>query len=411
LTAPHGVVVANPSSVPEIVQAVAALGEAGMLRRYHVPIAVVADASRRLERVGGAIGRAFAREARRRSLPLGVDPALVQRTAAASDVARVAASRAGLPAAAQVRLAEGHRRRFDALVARRLEAGDDTVVAVQGSALATIRRGRRLGVQAVLNATLPHPLLIARLAADEAQRRPEEANQLRGDRLPRSMISRRVSELAAADTIVVPSSFARDSYAAEGIDPSRLVTIPLGVDTELFTPAPSHREDTAFRVLFVGRVSQAKGVGHLVDAFLRAGIRDSELVLVGDLAASAPEWLRRPDIRHVAPVARSMLPEVFRAADVLVLPSLAESFGLVALEAMACAVPVIVSETTVGRDAITEGREGYVVAAGDDEAIAERLATLARDPDLRSRLGTAARARAEIFTWRRYRDRVIEVLR
>ena len=91
---------------------------------------------------------------------------------------------------------------------------------------------------------------------------------------------------------------------------------------------------------------------------------------MGEAVGSSEPWIREPRVRHVPPQPRSELRRIYLNADVYVLPSLAEGFGLTALEAMACGLPVILSEHTFAHDIVTDGKEGYVVPIRDADAIA-----------------------------------------
>ena len=92
-------------------------------------------------------------------------------------------------------------------------------------------------------------------------------------------------------------------------------------------------------------------------------------------------------VRFVGPQPQSVLPLYYAAADVTVLPSYYESFGMVALEAMACGSPVIASRVGGLVTTVRDGVTGFLVPDGDVEALAERIDTLAGDPELRWRLG------------------------
>jgi glycosyltransferase involved in cell wall biosynthesis len=94
-----------------------------------------------------------------------------------------------------------------------------------------------------------------------------------------------------------------------------------------------------------------------------------------------------------------------------VFPSLVEGFGLTALEAMACGLPVILSSNTFAEDVITDGVEGFIVPIRDSAAIAERLRLLAADPELRARMGAAARRTAEQHSWTRYGRQIVGIFR
>jgi glycosyltransferase involved in cell wall biosynthesis len=171
-----------------------------------------------------------------------------------------------------------------------------------------------------------------------------------------------------------------------------------------------HQDVDPFRVLFVGRITQAKGISYLIKAFGKLGISRSELVLLGRIVGSNAPWRDERRVRHVPHVPRWMLPDHYRAAHVFVLPSLIEGFPLTALEAMACGIPPIVSEHTFAHDVITDGVNGYVVPIRDSDAIAERLEHLQRYPDARRAMGAAARRTAEELSWVAFGSRVATLL-
>ena len=406
-----GVVVANPSSNPETFYAAAALAEARLLDRYHVPIASTAWQERVIERwAPAAVSRPVLKELRRRPIPPGVSRRQVKSTAIGADLARVVAVRAGAPSSLRTRLAHRHRAVFDAGVANRLRAEDRAILAVLGTATETVRTAKRRDIQVFLDVAICHHGYIRELMRQEAQLVPEYAPTLQGHDFSDQLIRNHEEEFAAADRLFVLSTHARKTLLARGVDETKMIKTDLGVDLGLFTPGHS-RSDGVFRIIFVGQITQRKGISYLIEAFRRAAIPSSELHFVGEVIGTPNPWIRVPGVRHVPPVPRAELPALYRAADVYVLPSLAEGFPLTSLEAMACGLPVIVSENTFAHDVLTEGHDGFVVPIRDAGAIAERLVTLYRDPDLRARMGIAARQTAERYPWRRYGEHVTSHVR
>ena len=113
-----------------------------------------------------------------------------------------------------------------------------------------------------------------------------------------------------------------------------------------------------FRVLFVGALSAQKGVHHLLEAFARARIPNSRLVLVGSVEPETPVLLARTPIRDVeltGPLARADVVDEMSRASVLVLPSIHDGFGLVVGEALACGCPVIASNQSGGPELVDDG--------------------------------------------------------
>jgi D-inositol-3-phosphate glycosyltransferase len=214
--------------------------------------------------------------------------------------------------------------------------------------------------------------------------------------------------LASAERLVA-ASVAERAYLARhaGVDPSRIAVVPCGVDTELFMPGEPETARAALGlgpdplVLYVGRLAPIKGLETLLDAIAllaRRG-RRARLIIVGG-EADEPRDGHEADLHariatqglgdlvgFVGPQRQETLRSYYVAADVTVLPSHYESFGMVALEAMACGSPIVASRvgglTTTVRDGVT----GFLVPEGDVGALADRLETLLGDPDLRWRLG------------------------
>lgn len=189
------------------------------------------------------------------------------------------------------------------------------------------------------------------------------------------------------------------------------VNLGLGVDVEQFHPGEQRRSAPPYRVGYVGRLEQHKGIETLVAAV--EALPDVRLDIVGDGPARsaltdeiAARGLReRISIRgHV----RDDLPLVYRTFDVVVVPSLTtptwtEQFGRVAIEAMASGVPVIASDSG-SLPEVLDGA-GVLVPPGDVAALTAALGTLLCDEAERRRLATAGRARAEYFSWRRVAER------
>ncbi|MFC5970139.1 glycosyltransferase family 4 protein [Halomarina salina] len=185
-----------------------------------------------------------------------------------------------------------------------------------------------------------------------------------------------------------------------------------GVDVETFSPsvAPAFERDEVV-VLFVGLLTEAKGVFDLVRAFASLSTA-AELVLVGrgneERVAEAARALGIEDsVTFAGEVSHADLPGYYRAADVLCLPTHNETFGMVNLEAMACGTPVVTSDLPGVRQYATDGESALLVPPGDVERLAARLDTVVSSPELRRELGQAGRAVAESFTWRATAERLL----
>jgi glycosyltransferase involved in cell wall biosynthesis len=227
---------------------------------------------------------------------------------------------------------------------------------------------------------------------------------------PWHVVRRMKQEYRDADYIMVLSRFARDTFAAHGIDERKLISIPLGVDVNHFYPT-TPPEDDCFRIVYVGRMELLKGVHYLLQAFAELDLPGAELWLVGPaLPEIAPFFEQyRGTYRHFGEIPHTDLPPYYGASSVAVLPSINDGFGLVILEAMACGLPVIATDHTGAADLIEDGVHGFIVPIRDVKGLKNRLSYLYRHRVEALAMGTRARERvASAFTWQRYGERLIE---
>lgn len=229
--------------------------------------------------------------------------------------------------------------------------------------------------------------------------------------------------IGLADRIVAPTPIERAHLVwYYGAPTEKIDVIPCGVDTALFSPMDpieARRQvglDDQRVLLFVGRLDPIKGAETLLRAFvsLRRELRESATLLVVG-GTRDDRWngtgeaarLRRltvelgidASVRFLGPLPQERLPLYYAAADCCLMPSYYESFGMVALEAMACGTPVIASRVGGLATTVQDGVTGYLVPEGNPEALAERTAQLLRDDTLRRRLGAEALRWARQFQW------------
>ncbi len=200
-----------------------------------------------------------------------------------------------------------------------------------------------------------------------------------------------------------------------GADPERVEIIPPGVDHHVFRPGD--RVDARRHlglgchplVLFVGRIQPLKGVDLAVRALGELRAADAELVVVG--GPSGPDGAHEQDslhklvaelglehrVRFVDPQPHDSLARWYRAADVCVVPSRTESFGLVALEAAACGTPVVAANVGGLRALVEHGETGYLVDSRDPGDFADAIERVLRDDP--TRLREQAALRSARFGW------------
>jgi glycosyltransferase involved in cell wall biosynthesis len=226
-----------------------------------------------------------------------------------------------------------------------------------------------------------------------------------------NLIERECAEYDAADMIIVPSHFAAQSYEGRGINPSKIMINPPGVDLSQFTPSPSVKPTSPRpTILFVGEVGVRKGIPLLLEAFANLH-KDAELKLVGPLQPGFAKYLSATKTKNVevtGPLHGPALLDTFQQADIFCLPSIEDGFGMVTLQAMACGLPVVVSKATGAADTIDNGVNGIVIEANDAGTLTETLGSLLADNDKRTSLGQAARKAALTnYSWDAYVERAI----
>ncbi len=233
--------------------------------------------------------------------------------------------------------------------------------------------------------------------------------------------------IACSDAVLASCSVEADQIVQlYGADPARISVVAPGVDHAFFGPGfrPQARRALGLPpdgtlLLTVGRIQPLKGIDVAVRALaaLRAGGEHEpgapfRLVVVG--GPSGPhgdeEQARLLRLAHglgverhvtlVAPQPHELLSTYYRAADVCLVPSRSESFGLVALEAAACGTPVVASAVGGLTTLVDDGRTGFLVEPSEPESFARRVRRIAAAPLLAERQSTAAVLRARRYTWR-----------
>jgi alpha-maltose-1-phosphate synthase len=273
-----------------------------------------------------------------------------------------------------------------------------------GYALESIPVARKRGALAVAFRASAHIRTQTRLVAEEFARYGLDAT---GVAAP-EMIERESEEYASADYVNVASTFAYETFLAEGHPRERLILTPIGVDIgEVTGTAKTRHSAGALRVLFLGTVCLRKGVHYLLDAARQLGPSKVQLSLIGGVAPDGEVLLKRhaTGSERMGKVDRTGLADLFAEHDVLVLPSVEDGFGMVICEAMAAGLPVIASRHTGGPDVIAEGETGFIVPACDVSALATALAILADDRDRCVRMGdAAAQTMRQSRSWSHFAD-------
>ncbi len=246
-----------------------------------------------------------------------------------------------------------------------------------------------------------------------------------GEREPQLRQDIEALVMSDSDGIVVSTEEEKHDVISLYNAPSHKVeVIPAGVNLDMFSPVD---QDCARRelgiqeeniILYVGRIEPLKGIDILLRAVpLLECANDLRVLVVGGNPSGDTEMERlktiaeelgiRDSVTFTGPVPQDRLPTYYSAADIFVLPSHAESFGLAALEAMACGTPVVVSRVGGLKTFVDNAETGYLVPWRCPEAFAQRLDMLLANPDLGRAMGNAAREKALSMGWNHVADRML----
>ena len=258
---------------------------------------------------------------------------------------------------------------------------------------------------------IPHAVTFHTLALIKMQSRAGEVE-------PEQRWAVEREAMLTADRIIAFSAHERDAMARlYGADPSRVMLAPCGVDLAKFRPLDQKevRKQLGLNgekvLLYVGRVEPLKGLDLLVEtaAQMEAGEENVRMMVVGGGGPGEPETdrVRRLAeerqvhglIDFVGRVNHDDLPLYYNAADVCVVPSYYESFGLVALESMACGTPVVASRVGGLPTIVHHGHTGFLKSWRCPEAFAHSVEMIISSSSLQESMGAAARQRAELMGW------------
>lgn len=281
-------------------------------------------------------------------------------------------------------------------------------VGAESCALESLQQAGGMGMKRVLDC----PGVPAQVLQAEARKAAEKFDvKMRAGMHGNAMDERKRKELEQADIVFCCSEFQRGHLMTLNPWVSRSEVIPLWTDVDFWGQTEAERvfskPGEPLRALYAGAVSLKKGVPYLLEAVepLAAEIR---LTLVGGAAAEMGEITKRfRSHRHLPYLPKSELRELYREHDVLVMPTLGDSFGFVTLEAMASGMPVIASQNA----GAPVPDENWRVPPHDAEAIREKLLAYHADRERLRHDGEVARGFAAQFTPERYRARAGELFK
>lgn len=299
-----------------------------------------------------------------------------------------------------------HSALFDSYVAWRLRFDSSEPDIVQGNSgfcLATLRVAKAQGIKTIVDRACPHidfqlPLLDEEIEYLTGKKKAFSDNHALREKM--------LEEYEIADSIIVPSRYSYNSFINKGFDKNKLKLVPLMKEKNVTRGAEQYNKD--FTILAVGFSFYRKGFFYLLKAFQELNLPNAKLIIRTTVPPEFQSLLQHKNI--VAIHHHLSTPELIRyyqQCDVFCLPSVDEGFGMAALEGMAAAKPIIVTENVGMKDLITHKKEGFVLPIRDVNAIKESITALYENRALAKEMGEAAYACEQYYSHERYIQTII----
>ncbi|MFC5865252.1 glycosyltransferase family 4 protein [Acidicapsa dinghuensis] len=302
---------------------------------------------------------------------------------------------------------DGIYRDLDKYVARSLNRNKDVraVYAYEDGAVHQFKQAHELGIRCLYDLPIGYWRVNREISLEEAELQPEWKGTLKALDDCDEKLASKDQEIAQADTIFVASQYTRSTLSKYPGKVAEVKVIPYGTPPPIDQARPLTDSSRPLRVLYVGSLSQRKGISYLFEAVRMLGSSVTLTVIGGKVGHSDALDKACAQHRWIASLPHREILNEMSQHDVFVFPSLFEGFGLVIGEALSRGVPVITTPHTGGPDLLRDSQDGFIVRIRSAEVIAERLERLHRDRELLHTMSESARERAGQMTWQAYRDK------
>lgn len=391
------VVVSSPSLRARGLEVARGLRGAGLLREFVTTLGWCRNSAG--YRLARAVSSGLGRELERRCVPEALDGCV--HAYGWREAVRVVTHRLTRNEVWTDRVWWWAERGYDRHVARRWAGRVACIYGFELSSLETFRAQKRAGGLCVLAQPIAHYRTLEGILREERRKFPEAATEY--DQHLEASLSRvnaiKEEEISLADLIVAQSAYVAETLRAAGVPAAKIVSIPSAAP-----PVQAAREDFSrapVTFLSAGSQSLRKGTHYLLQAWRSLASRTGmKLWMVGNNTLPATLTRDLPGEVWLSPaVPKPRLLELYRSASVLVLPTLAEGFAYVVLEAMAAGLPVITTRNSGCGSFVEDGANGWLVPAGDAAALTDRLQWCAENPGRLPAMGEESRQRAARWTW------------
>ncbi len=230
--------------------------------------------------------------------------------------------------------------------------------------------------------------------------------------ISKHIIEKEKKEYEIADFITVPTEFAKKTFLEKGFSENKIIKIPYGVSLSEFNSKNKKKKNTKFRIIYTGSVSVRKGVIYLLSAFTQLNLKDSELLIIGNIDDEIQHLIKKfrsnKDIIFKNSVKQSELSEYYLTSNLFVTCSIEEGLSMVQLQAMSCGLPLICTANSGGEEIIKNDVDGYVIPIRDLDALKKKILFLYNNQSICNKMGKLAQLKVQRdFSWESYGKNVI----
>ena len=300
---------------------------------------------------------------------------------------------------------------FDRWVAKKIHANIQWVHTYEHAALETIREAKKKNILSFYEQPSQHHQFLANLIKEQLRLYPELngiSAQLMLDAHALKSECRKDMELNECSFIICNSEFTFRTLTEAKIDRDKIIKIPYGFPAVESFKSGGNTNKITF--LFAGNQCLRKGIHILYRAWMDCNFDPSraELIIIGK--NQLPESIKKglpSSVKFINNIPHNELMDFYRKADVFVLPTLADGFGMVISEAMSKGIPVITTMNSGGPDIITHQKDGFLIEAGDIKALSNQLKWCYENPETTRQTGIRAMETAASYPWKTYRKNLV----
>ena len=275
----------------------------------------------------------------------------------------------------------------------------------------TFQRAKELGIRCSYELPIAHWATSRRLLAKEAERYPEWIPTLDSISENEGKLYRKEQELELADLISCPSEFVLQSIPENirNTKPCQVAHFGSPDVSDSLIEKVEPKNNQKLKILFVGSMSQRKGLADLFNALKILNTDHISLTIIGQPAMPISFYrAQHSDFNHIPSCSNDTVKSIMKTHDILILPSIVEGCALVQLEALSCGLPIMITKNTGGEDFIDEKETGFLVPTGIPEKIAEKIEWLIYNRSILPEMRILSKNKSTKYKWEMYAKKIID---